>query len=72
LTKNADKNGIFVIKPSGEAMGRFTQVRKIERGDTIIVPEVFKYKTPAGLILKDAFSFTSQLIVTVLALSAVK
>lgn len=72
FTRNADKNGIFIIKPSGEALDRFTQARKIERGDTIIVPEVFKYKTPAGLIFKDAFSFTSQLVVTVLALSAVK
>jgi protein involved in polysaccharide export with SLBB domain len=71
LTKNADKNGIFIIKPSGEAASRFTSARKIDRGDVIIVPEVFKYKTPIGLIFKDAFSFTSQLVVTVLALSAV-
>ncbi len=71
LTKNADKKGIFVIKPSGEAVSVFAQVKEIKRGDTIIVPELFKYKTPAGLILKDAFSFTSQLVVTVLALSAV-
>ena len=72
FTKNADKKGIFVIKPSGEAVGKFTQAMKIERGDTIIVPEVFKYKTPTGLIFKDAFSFTSQLLLTALTVAAIK
>jgi len=72
FTKNADKKGIFIIKPSGEAIGKFTQAMKIERGDTIIVPEIFKYKTPTGLIFKDAFSFTSQVLVTVLAVAAVR
>jgi len=72
FTKNADKKGIFVIKPSGEAVGKFTSAIKIETGDTIIVPEIFKYKTPTGLIFKDAFSFTSQVLVTALAVAAVK
>lgn len=72
FTKNADKKGIFVIKTSGEAVGKFTGAMKIERGDTIIVPEVFKYKTPTGLIFKDAFSFTSQVLVTALAVAAVR
>jgi len=72
FTKNADKKGIFIIKPSGEAIGKFTQAMKIERGDTIIVPEIFKYKTPTGLIFKDAFSFTSQVLVTALAVAAVR
>jgi len=71
FTKNADKRGIFIIKPSGEAIGKFSSVMKVTVGDTIVIPELFRYKTPAGLILKDAFSFTSQLVVTVLALSAV-
>jgi len=71
LTKDADKKGIFVIKASGEAIRRFSTVSKIERGDTIIIPERFKYKVPTGFLLKDAFSLASQLIVTIVAVSAV-
>jgi len=70
FSKNADKKGIFVIKASGEAMGKFTSVMKIERGDTIIVPELFKYKTPPGLLFKDAFSLTSQFVITALSIKA--
>jgi len=72
FNKNADKNGIFVIKPSGEAVGRFTGVMKIEKGDTIIVPELFKYKTPPGLLFRDAFSLTSQFVITALSIKALK
>lgn len=72
FSKNADKNGIFIIKPSGEAIGKFTNVMKIEKGDTIIVPEMFKYKTPPGLLFRDAFSLTSQFVITALSIKALK
>jgi protein involved in polysaccharide export with SLBB domain len=72
LTKNADKRGIFIIKANGEAVGTFAKIRYLEPGDTIVVPEAFKYKTPTGIIFKDAFQFTAQIATLALALSAVK
>ena len=70
FNKNADKKGIFVIKPSGEAVGKFTGVMKIEKGDAIIVPELFRYKTPPGLLFRDAFTLTSQFVITALSIKA--
>jgi len=71
FTKNADKKGIFVVKPTGEVVKLFARVHEVERGDTIIVPEKFKYKTPPGVIVKDAFTISAQMIVTVAALAAI-
>lgn len=53
LTKYADPNRIFVIRANGETISSFVKAVKIRRGDTIVVPEEFKYKTLPGLVLKD-------------------
>lgn len=60
-TKNADKNAIYVIGANGEAKARFVHAREVRRGDTIIVPEGFIYKTPAGVLLRDSVSTLSQI-----------
>jgi len=65
LTRHADKKGIYVIKANGEAHGRFMMSKKIQRGDTIIVPQEFKYWTPPGQLLRDTIEMLSRIIVGV-------
>lgn len=71
VTKGADKQHLYVIKANGEAISQFARVREIERGDTIIVPEAFKYKTPTGIFLRENISFLTQLIFGAIAVAAV-
>jgi protein involved in polysaccharide export with SLBB domain len=60
-TKNADEKEIYVIIVNGSAESHFVQAREIKRGDAIVVPEKFVYKTPAGIIIKDSVSVLSQI-----------
>jgi len=54
FTKYADKKGVYLIRASGATISDFKQFKeRIKRGDTIIVPEEFKYRTPIGLLVKD-------------------
>lgn len=55
MTKQADRKNIYVIRASGETISDIKKFRdRIERGDTIIVPEEFQYRTPRGLLIKDS------------------
>ena len=71
LTKSADKKRVYVIKANGEAESQFVRVRLIERGDTILVPEEFRYKSPAGLVFKDTVNFLYQIAFGAIAIAAV-
>jgi polysaccharide biosynthesis/export protein len=53
LTKYADANRIFIIRANGETVSSFVRTVKVKRGDVIIVPEEFKYRTLPGLLIKD-------------------
>lgn len=72
LTKNADPKGIFIIRANGEAIGGFARIRDLEPGDTIVVPEAFKYKTPPGIIVRDTFQVTTQILTLALAVAALQ
>lgn len=61
VTKNADKEAIYVIGANGEAKAHFVNAREIKRGDTIVVPEKFVYKTSSGVVLKDSVSTLLQI-----------
>ena len=61
LTKHADKAGIYIIKANGEALNKFAMSRKIDRGDTIVVPQSFKYWTPPGQLLRDTVEILSRI-----------
>lgn len=65
LTKHADKNGIYVIKANGEAVSKFMMSKRINRGDTIVVPQEFKYWTPPGQLLRDTVEILSRIAVGV-------
>ncbi|MFH1848142.1 MAG: hypothetical protein ABH825_02865, partial [Candidatus Omnitrophota bacterium] len=74
LTKYADLNRIFVIRANGETVSRFVRAMKIERGDAIIVPEAFKYKTLPGIFFKDVvqtlYQITLGAIVSITAINS--
>ena len=65
LTKHADKVGIYVVKANGEAVSKFMMSKKITRGDSIIVPQEFKYWTPPGQLLRDTVEILSRVAVGV-------
>ena len=63
LTKHADKSGIYVIKANGEALSKFMMSKSVMRGDTIVVPQAFKYWTPPGQLLRDTVEILSRVAV---------
>jgi protein involved in polysaccharide export with SLBB domain len=70
LTKHADKTGIYVMRANGEAINKFMMAKSIERGDTIVIPQEFKYWTPPGQLLKDTVEILSRIAVGVGIISA--
>lgn len=60
LTNHADTNRIFIIRANGETISSFVKAIKVKRGDTIIVPEEFKYRTLPGLFFKDIIQVIYQ------------
>ncbi len=65
LTKHADKAGIYVIKANGEAVSKFMMSKRVGRGDTIVVPQEFKYWTPPGQLLRDTVEMLSRIAIGV-------
>jgi len=65
LTKHADKTGIYVVRANGEAVNKFMMTKSVERGDTIVIPQEFKYWTPPGQLLKDTVEVLSRIAVGV-------
>ncbi len=65
LTEHADRSGIYVIRANGEAIGKFMMTKFVERGDTLVIPQEFKYWTPPSQLFKDTVGIFSQLAVGV-------
>jgi len=61
LTKHADKSSIYVMRANGEAINKFMMTKFVERGDTIVIPQEFKYWTPPGQLLKDTVEVLSRI-----------
>ena len=72
LTKHADKSGIYVVRANGEAINKFMMTKYVERGDTIVIPQEFRYWTPPGQLLKDTVQVLSQLAVGVGIIAALQ
>ena len=71
LSAGADRNRIYIIKANGETKSRFTRAMIISRGDTVIVPEKFKYTVPPGVIFKDTLTTITQILATAAIVGAV-
>lgn len=65
MTKHADKPGIYVIKANGEAVSKFMMSKNIQMGDTIVVPQEFRYWTPPGQLLRDTVEILSRIAIGV-------
>ena len=61
LTKHADKSGIYVVRANGEAINKFMMTKFVERGDTVVIPQEFRYWTPPGTLLKDTVEILSRI-----------
>ncbi|HAZ10339.1 MAG TPA: hypothetical protein DCY56_04460 [Candidatus Omnitrophica bacterium] len=72
LTKHADKSGIYVVRANGEAINKFMMTKFVERGDTIVIPQEFKYWTPPGQLLKDTVEVLSRIAVGVGIIAALQ
>jgi polysaccharide biosynthesis/export protein len=72
LTKHADKSGIYVMRANGEAINKFMMTKYVERGDTIVIPQEFKYWTPPGQLLKDTVEVLSRIAVGVGIIAALQ
>ncbi|OIO34685.1 MAG: hypothetical protein AUJ70_00530 [Candidatus Omnitrophica bacterium CG1_02_40_15] len=72
LTKHADKSGIYVMRANGEAINKFMMTKFVERGDTIVIPQEFKYWTPPGQLLKDTVEVLSRIAVGVGIIAALQ
>ncbi|MFC1667049.1 SLBB domain-containing protein [Candidatus Omnitrophota bacterium] len=62
-TRHADKSGIYVIRANGEAASKFTIAKKVGRGDTIVIPQRFKYFRPPYDIFKDTVEMLSRIAI---------
>ena len=70
LTKWADKDGIFIIKPNGMAiMQKSMSTRFIDPGDTIVVPQTFR--EPLWAVFKDTVQVLYQIGASAAVLSTI-
>jgi protein involved in polysaccharide export with SLBB domain len=61
FSKDADKKSVYIIKANGEVVSKFFKVKKLDRGDIIVVPEVFVYKVSKGYLFKDTVDILYKL-----------
>lgn len=66
--EEADVSHIYVLKASGKVVKK---PKKIEKGDTIIIPEKIKVKTPVRKLIQDVANVVYQLSFAALALYSV-
>ena len=71
MRKTADLNNLYVIEPTGEIRSRFIRGIPVKRGDTIVVPEKFQYRTPPGLLVKDTISTLYQIGLGAIAVASI-
>ncbi len=53
LTKDADKDEIYIIKPDGSAVSSFVRVRDVDPGDVVMVPPSTDMKTRWRPLIRD-------------------
>ena len=52
-TREADTDGIYILKPDGAALASFAKIRPVEPGDAIIVPISTEPKVRALRLMRD-------------------
>jgi protein involved in polysaccharide export with SLBB domain len=70
LSKEADKDEIYIVKADGSASAGFLKLRKIESGDIIVVPTKVEAKVRTLPIMKDVATILGQFALTIGVLAA--
>lgn len=65
LTRNADEDGIRLVKANGKVVRASMRTKGVEAGDAIIVPQQIKKRTDWGQILSQTVSIVSGLATTI-------
>ena len=60
LNKEADKDELYIVKADGSSMAGFLKLRKIEPGDTIVVPAKVEAKVRTWPVVKDVATILGQ------------
>ncbi len=69
LTRQADEKEIYIAKADGSAITGFTKLRKIEPGDTVVVPPKEEEKYRWLPISRDWITILGQTLVSIAALA---
>jgi polysaccharide export outer membrane protein len=70
LSKEADKDEIYIVKADGSAIAGFLKLRKIEPGDIIVVPTKVEAKVRSLPVIKDVATILGQFALTAGVLGA--
>jgi polysaccharide biosynthesis/export protein len=70
LTKEADKDELYIVKTDGSAIAGFLKLRKIESGDIIVVPAKVEAKARTLPAIKDVATILGQFALTLGVLAA--
>ena len=71
LTKEADKDEIYVIKPDGSTVASFVRVRDVEPGDVVMVPPSTEVKVRTRSVIKDIAQIIGGLAIGAAGIAAV-
>ena len=70
LSKEADKDEIYVVKADGSAVAGFLKLRKVEAGDIIVAPADVEAKIRSLPLVKDVATILGQFALTVGVIAA--
>jgi polysaccharide biosynthesis/export protein len=65
LSKEADKDELYIVKADGSSMAGFLKLRKIEAGDTIVAPAKAEAKVRTMPAVKDVATILGQFALSV-------
>ena len=71
MTREADNDQMYILKPDGSALAGFAKVRKVEAGDTIVVPASTEPRYRAIPVLKDLAAIVSGFTLPLAAILAI-
>ena len=70
LSKEADKDELYIVKADGSSMAGFLKLRKIEAGDTIVAPAKVEAKVRTLPVIKDVATILGQFALSVGVIAA--
>ena len=65
FNKEADKDELYIVKADGSSMAGFLKLRKLEAGDTIVVPARVDAKVRTMPVVRDVATILGQFALSV-------